>query len=91
VITRDQRELAQACRYPYRWRPLAGVTLRWPTPTMALRPGSPAGDVGNPAGCTDGHDQLLSTDQRGAPRPDLEDSGGCDIGARELRAARPGR
>ena len=27
--------------------------------------------------------QLLTTDQRGQPRPDKEDAGGCDMGAYE--------
>jgi len=53
------------------------------TDTMALLPGSPAIDAGNPGGCTDGQGHLLKTDQRGMPRPDKEDSGGCDIGAYE--------
>ena len=47
-----------------------------PTQTMALLPGSPAIDAGNPSGCTDGMGHLLKTDQRGKPRPDKEDSGG---------------
>jgi hypothetical protein len=54
-----------------------------PTPTMALLPGSPAIDAGNPSGCTDGLGHLLKTDQRGMPRPDKEDIGGCDMGAYE--------
>jgi hypothetical protein len=54
-----------------------------PTQTMALLEGSPAIDAGNPAGCTDGSGHLLTTDQRGMPRPDKEDTGGCDIGAYE--------
>jgi hypothetical protein len=54
-----------------------------PTKTMALLPGSPAIDSGNPSGCTDGAGHLLKTDQRGEPRPDKEDSGGCDRGAYE--------
>ena len=62
---------------------------------MALLPGSPAIDAGNPSGCTDGHGHLPTTDQRGMPRPDKEDSAGCDIGAFESqtdqREARPGR
>jgi hypothetical protein len=37
----------------------------------------------NPNGCTDGSGHLLKTDQRGAPRPDKEDSSGCDMGAYE--------
>ena len=49
-----------------------------PTPTIPLLAGSPAIDAGNPSGCTDGHGNLLKTDQRGMPRPDKEDSGGCD-------------
>jgi len=54
-----------------------------PTQTQALLPGSPAIDAGNPSGCTDSSGSLLKTDQRGAPRPDKEDSGGCDMGAYE--------
>jgi hypothetical protein len=54
-----------------------------PTQTMALLPGSPAIDSGNPDGCTDGRGHLLTTDQRGLPRPDAEDAGGCDRGAYE--------
>jgi hypothetical protein len=54
-----------------------------PTMTMALPSGSPAIDAGNPNGCTDGHGHLLKTDQRGMPRPDEEDTSGCDIGAYE--------
>lgn len=54
-----------------------------PTNTMALPSGSPAVDAGNPIGCTDSFGHLLKTDQRGKPRPDLEDTGGCDMGAFE--------
>jgi len=54
-----------------------------PTQTMALLPGSPAIDAGNPNGCTDGKGNLLKTDQRGFPRPDKEDTSGCDMGAFE--------
>src|SRR5437660_5692658 len=54
-----------------------------PTQTIPLLSGSPAIDAGNPAGCTDGLGHLLSTDQRGLPRPDNEDKGGCDMGAYE--------
>jgi hypothetical protein len=54
-----------------------------PTETQALLSGSPAIDAGNPSGCTDGQGHLLTTDQRGQPRPDKEDSGGCDMGAYE--------
>jgi len=50
---------------------------------MALSPGSPAIDAGNPSGCTDGQGHLLTTDQRGMPRPDKEDKSGCDMGAFE--------
>lgn len=57
-----------------------------PTDTMALLPGSPAIDSGNPSGCTDGQGHLLQTDQRGEPRPDKEDSGGCDRGAYERQS-----
>jgi hypothetical protein len=54
-----------------------------PTPTIPLLTGSPAIDAGNPSGCTDGNGNLLKTDQRGMPRPDKEDSAGCDMGAYE--------
>jgi hypothetical protein len=57
-----------------------------PTQTMALLPGSPAIDGGNPSGCTDGQGNLLKTDQRGMPRPDKEDSVGCDMGAYESQS-----
>jgi hypothetical protein len=54
-----------------------------PTETLALLPGSPAIDSGNPSGCTDNKGHLLKTDQRGQPRHDKEDAGGCDRGAYE--------
>jgi hypothetical protein len=54
-----------------------------PTDTMAEKAGSPAIDAGNPSGCTDGQGHLLKTDQRGRPRHDKEDTGGCDMGAYE--------
>jgi len=57
-----------------------------PTQTMALPSGSPAIDAGNPSGCTDGSGHLLKTDQRGKPRPDKEDTGGCDMGAYERQS-----
>jgi hypothetical protein len=57
-----------------------------PTKTQALLSGSPAIDAGNPSGCTDAKGHLLKTDQRGDPRPDKEDSGGCDMGAYESQS-----
>jgi hypothetical protein len=54
-----------------------------PTQTIPLLSGSPATDAGNPSGCTDGQGHLLKTDQRGKPRHDKEDTGGCDMGAYE--------
>ena len=57
-----------------------------PTQTMALPSGSPAVDAGNPSGCTDSLGHLLNSDQRGKPRPDPEDTGGCDIGAYESQS-----
>jgi hypothetical protein len=57
-----------------------------PTQTQALLDGSPAIDSGNPSGCTDGNGHLLTTDQRGMPRPDHEDTGGCDMGAYERQS-----
>jgi hypothetical protein len=60
-----------------------------PTDTMALLPGSPAIDGGNPGGCKDAQGHLLTTDQRGMPRPDREDTLGCDIGAYESQSDQP--
>lgn len=57
------------------------------TQTMALSLGSPAVDAGNPTGCTDGLGHLLKTDQRGKPRPDAEETVGCDMGAYEYQGA----
>ena len=56
-----------------------------PTETMALLPGSPAIDSGNPTGCKDSSGNLLTTDQRGMPRRPEKGSGGCDRGAYELQ------
>jgi hypothetical protein len=56
------------------------------TPTIPLLAGSPAIDSGNPNGCTDGQGHLLKTDQRGKPRPDIEDTVGCDRGAFERQS-----
>jgi predicted outer membrane repeat protein len=57
-----------------------------PTETIPLLAGSPAIDSGNPGGCTDSQGNLLKTDQRGMPRPDLEDKTGCDMGAYESQS-----
>jgi hypothetical protein len=57
-----------------------------PTWTQALLPGSPAIDAGNPSGCRDSQGNLLTTDQRGYPRHDPEDTGGCDMGAYEKQS-----
>jgi len=57
-----------------------------PTQTQALLSGSPAIDAGNPTGCTDSQGHPLKTDQRGRPRPDKEDTGGCDMGAFERQS-----
>jgi predicted outer membrane repeat protein len=54
-----------------------------PTKTMALQKGSPALDAGNPAGCRDFAGNLLTTDQRGLPRPGAGETTGCDMGAYE--------
>jgi hypothetical protein len=65
--------------------PLLGTLGNYggPTQTIPLLSGSPAIDAGNTSGCTDGQGHLLKTDQRGKPRPDKEDSSGCDMGAYE--------
>jgi hypothetical protein len=60
-----------------------------PTQTIPLLSGSPAIDAGNPSGCTDQKGHLLKTDQRGLPRPDKEDKGGCDMGAYESQRDQP--
>ncbi|HEY7114482.1 MAG TPA: choice-of-anchor Q domain-containing protein [Thermoanaerobaculia bacterium] len=57
-----------------------------PTPTIALLSGSPGIDGGNPGGCTDNFGAILTTDQRGFPRPI---DGRCDIGAFEFGSALP--
>jgi parallel beta-helix repeat protein/predicted outer membrane repeat protein len=57
-----------------------------PTKTCALLASSPAGDAGNPSGCTDNDGIALATDQRGQPRAVDGNSDGiprCDIGAYE--------
>jgi hypothetical protein len=60
-----------------------------PTPTMALSPGSPAIDAGNPNGCPIVLGQpapVLVNDQRGKRRPgDPKLKTGCDIGAYEYQ------
>jgi hypothetical protein len=61
-----------------------------PTMTQALLPGSPAIDAGNPSGCRGPDGNVLSTDQRGFPRPvagDADNDVICDIGAYELQPA----
>ena len=54
-----------------------------PTQTMALQKSSPALDAGNPAGCRDFAGNLLTTDQRGLPRPGGGENTGCEMGAYE--------
>jgi CSLREA domain-containing protein len=56
------------------------------TRTHALKPGSPAIDAGNPAGCTDDVGSPILTDQRGFPRPmdgNVDGTAVCDMGAYE--------
>jgi len=58
-----------------------------PTLTYGLKPGSPAVDAGDPAGCRFGLPQLHA-DQRGQPRKTDGNGDGiarCDIGAYELQ------
>ena len=58
-----------------------------PTQTHALLAGSLAIDAGIPGGCRDQFSALLTTDQRGFPRPSDGNNDGltrCDIGAFEL-------
>jgi hypothetical protein len=56
--------------------------------THALITGSPAIDAGNPGGCRDHEDNLLTTDQRGFTRPGGS-TGLCDIGAYESDGSAP--
>jgi len=59
-----------------------------PTWTHALNFGSPAIDAGNPGGCTGPLGAILTTDQRGRPRPADGNHDGvarCDIGAFEAQ------
>ena len=46
------------------------------------RTGSEPGETANPTE----QGNLLKTDQRGQPRPDKEDTGGCDMGGMKARA-----
>jgi len=55
-----------------------------PTQTQALASSSPAINAGNPGGCLDSAGALLTTDQRGFPRP--FNGRICDIGSYELQA-----
>jgi hypothetical protein len=57
---------------------------RWTNPDHSSAPRKPGAiDSGNPSGCKDGNGHLLKTDQRGKPRPNKEDGGGCDRRAYE--------
>ena len=55
-----------------------------PTASRLPRPGSPAIDGGDPAGCVGPGESRLASDQRGLPRP----VGRCDVGAVEVQPAR---
>jgi len=55
-----------------------------PTQTHALLANNPALDGGNPLGCRDQFGALLTTDQRGLPRPSPGTN--CDAGAFEVQA-----
>ena len=57
-----------------------------PTDTQGLSLDSPAVDHGNPAGCTDASNALLSVDQRRLTRPQ---GLACDVGAYELQPLAP--
>jgi CSLREA domain-containing protein len=61
-----------------------------PTQTHALLAGSAAINAGNPTGCRDQFGALMTTDQRGFPRP--SNGTACDIGSYEFFAiACPGQ
>jgi hypothetical protein len=57
--------------------------------TVAPLAGSPMIDAADPDGCKDHRDQILTSDQRGQPRPaDVNGAGArCDIGAYEVQPA----
>jgi hypothetical protein len=62
---------------------LSPAGLSWnsgPTQTIWLLPESPALNAIPPVNCTDDQDIAVTTDQRGATRPD---AGACDVGAME--------
>ena len=55
-----------------------------PTQTIPEALDSPTVDAGNPSGCTDSQGHLLTTDQRGYPRPGAhKHDKRCDMGAYE--------
>jgi len=55
-----------------------------PTQTIPELTGSVTIDAGNPSGCTDSQGHLLTTDQRGFPRPGkYKNDKRCDMGAYE--------
>lgn len=57
-----------------------------PTQTVSELPGSPTIDAGNPNGCTYSNGKLLTTDQRGYPRPGKHKTDQrCDMGAFEMQ------
>jgi hypothetical protein len=58
----------------------SSASARQTTPVRPLLPGSPAIDAGDPGGCTNGQNQILTTDQRRFRRPI---GARCDIGAVE--------
>jgi hypothetical protein len=57
-----------------------------PTQTIKEALDSPTVDAGNPSGCTDFNGHLLTTDQRGFPRPGAhKQDKRCDMGAYEVQ------
>jgi hypothetical protein len=69
-------------------RPLLGALQNngGPTDTQAPSFDSPAVDRGNPGGCADASNTVLTVDQRGLPRPQ---GLACDVGAYELQPVAP--
>lgn len=69
-------------------RPLLGALQNngGPTDTEAPSLDSPAVDHGNPGGCADASNTVLTVDQRGLPRPE---GLACDVGAYELQPVAP--
>jgi hypothetical protein len=84
IEDRNQCGLTQSGDQP-NTNPMLGTLAASPNAasTLALLPGSPGINAGDPAGCTDAAGAALTVDERGIARPQ---AGRCDIGAFEFQA-----